>query len=47
MINNLGENVMTKDEYESKKGAKLLLAGIFAVMILFATFEFEIVYLIE
>ena len=38
MINNLGENVMTKDECESRKGAKLLLAGILAVMILFASF---------
>ena len=38
MINNLGENVMKKDEYKSKGGAKLALAGILAVMILFATF---------
>ena len=34
MINNLGEKVMTKDEYESKEGAKLLLAVILAVKFL-------------
>ena len=41
MINNLGEKVMTKDEYESKEGAKPLLAGMMAVMILFSTFDFK------
>ena len=39
MINNLGEKVMTKDEYESREGAKLLLAGTLAGMILFANFS--------
>ena len=39
MINNLGEKVMTKDEYESKEGAKLLLAVILAVKFLSSRFR--------
>ena len=39
MINNLGEKAMTKDEYESKEGAKLLLAVILAVKFLSSRFR--------
>ena len=42
MINNLGEKVMTKDEYESKEGAKLLLAVILAVKFLSSRFRISL-----
>ena len=42
MINNLGEKVMTKDEYESEEGAKLLLAVILAVKFLSSRFRIKL-----